>query len=132
MEISNITEKEIARYLKDINKALVCRNAETKKMLVDLKESILSYCEENPAVSIVDIKKHFGEPNKIAEEFVVGFDDNYIKKYHSMRKLKIALIVILTVILLFIGTLTTIIAINNHKAAGFDMEVDIKYEEIDQ
>ena len=81
METKTVTEKELSSYIKATKKALVCKNAKTKQMLADLENDILCYCEENPNSTFEDIKKHFGEPNTVAEEFSIGFDDNYIKKY---------------------------------------------------
>lgn len=130
METKTVTEKEISTYIKAIKKALVCKNAKTKQMLADLVNDILCYCEENPNSTFEDIKKHFGEPNTVAEEFSIGFDDNYIKKYKFMQFFKIAVIAILTAILLFIGTLTVVIVANNRKTTAVDFDVEIKYNEV--
>ncbi len=133
MATNNLIRKEIASYLKDIKKALVCKNPKTKKMLTDFKESVFSYCEETPDTTIDDIKRHFGEPAMVAEEFTVGYgDDTYIKKYQFNKNCKVAIIAILAAILLFAATLNAMVAYHYHNAKGSYMEIEITYEEADK
>lgn len=109
---------------------MVCRRSDAKKMLAELKESIYLYIDEHPEASINDIKEHFGEPAEISKGFMAEFDESYKKKCKFEKIAIIVVVAILAAILVFIGTLTTIIAINNHAAAGVEAEIIIVDEGI--
>lgn len=131
MATTNLTKKEISNYLKDIKKALVCKNPKTKKMLADFKNSVFTYSEENPDATIDDVKLHFGEPAVVAEEFNVGYDDGYIKRYNALKKIELVAIVAVVVLAIAIGAFAMTIFYDKEYNAPVYYDTDIIVDEGD-
>ena len=63
-------EKDFNKYLKELNRELIC-SRKTKKIFIDnFKSRVNEYTEENKNCTIEDIIKNFGTQKEIANGFV--------------------------------------------------------------
>lgn len=116
---NNILESQLKKYFCNVKKLLLCNSKNKSKILLDLKNNVYDYIENNPDTDFDNILEHFGTPNSIAEEFAAEMGSDYIKKAKFNIMSKIIVITILSVILIFVGILTTIIMINNSRNAVY-------------
>ena len=123
--------KQLSYYYKSINRSLIFKNRTIKKMFMEFRESVEAYVENDQTTTIESVINHFGEPKAIAEEFISLFDDSYIKKYRFVKSISIIIAVVLIAILIFLGSIATIIWTNNNKVTGTTIEESIGYYEED-
>ncbi len=93
-----MTDKDLKRYYKEIDKALLCKKDEKKIFLDELKVSVKQYVEENNIDNISDVKKHFGLPQEIAYSFLGDIDITALKKQLSIKKAVVISLIVVVVI----------------------------------
>lgn len=100
------TNKQLAKYYKDIKNELVCSEKEKRSIIDMIKENIEDYISEHPDVSFDELIKHFGTPQEIAGAYCATEGTDAIR-----AKLKTKKIIVLSVIgALLIALLAYIIA----------------------
>lgn len=86
--------KNIKKYIKDINSYLICDYGTRNKFISDLKSDIDEYIENNSVTDFDSVYNHFGKPKNIAKGFLENADTKKIK-----RKMDIAKVVVATVMI---------------------------------
>ena len=70
----NSLEHELACYYRQIKKQLVCKSAKKKKLIAELKGSIVEYLEDHSDSTIKNIAEHFGSPADIADSYISSME----------------------------------------------------------
>lgn len=86
--------KDLKKYIKDINSYLICDCGTRNKFIKDLKSDIDEYIERNSVTDFDSVYNHFGEPCNIAKGFLENADTKKIK-----RKMNITKVVMIAVII---------------------------------
>ncbi len=112
------TDKLIRKYLRETKKN--CPYALRKHLDIELKTSLIEFCDLQNDLTMEMIEKHFGNPKQYAAEYLSLCDVSDIyKRISNTKKVKIVLLVI--AILFVIGAILTTTMIirwnkNNHPA----------------
>lgn len=88
--MNNKLQKDIERYIKDINLHLLCSRSEKKKIISDLKETVFDYAESNNIENAQQIFDHFGSVQYVAESFNKTFNSNTVAKSINFKRATIA------------------------------------------
>ncbi|MBQ3519324.1 MAG: hypothetical protein IJA31_08405 [Clostridia bacterium] len=104
-------EKDIEKYMSEVNSHLFCLQKNKKAVLEDIREAILEFTENNEVETIDVIYSRFGTPEEIAKAYIADAEPQNIKKAFNIRKMLVASVVIALAIL----AITVIITIiDNH------------------
>lgn len=77
-------------YYEEVRKKLVGPSQEKRTFLNGLKENVTNYIEENPGATQEDIRRQFGEPEMVAEEFLAAMPEKgTIQKNIRLKKIAI-------------------------------------------
>lgn len=115
MTANRISDKNAARYIKSVRSLLPCMDKRARKMICDLRNSVGVFVSAFPDASLEDITARFGQPEMIAADFAAELGGDYISKYQSSRKIKIAILAVLASIMVFIAAIAIMIAIEHSK-----------------
>lgn len=98
-------EKDVQKFINDINLHLICSQKEKKIILSDMKNSISDYIESSNAETIQDVYKHFGTAETVAKSFNDNVEPKRIKNIMNFRKILIASfsVIIASLIIFFIA-----------------------------
>ena len=111
------SQKEIKRYLKCVGKN--CPRYFKRNLMDDLIDHLCDYLDENPDSSFDNIVKHFGAPEKFADEYILALDEDTRKKLMSKtRWIKKGIIIGIAVIILMAIVTATWIIIENSQEVG--------------
>lgn len=116
-----LLNKDVKKYIKDINSYLICDCATRNRFISDLKSDIEEYIESNSVTAFESVYNHFGEPRDIAKGFLENADTKKIK-----RKMDIAKVVVTAVIIALVmwGIGITAAWIDFHQShTGYDETV---------
>lgn len=98
-------------YIKSVKKQLICKTAESKKMLRELKSEVEEFLQQNPNADTAQVEERFGTPEEIAKAYLSDTEPQNIKKAINIRKVLLAAVAIALAML----TITFIITIiDNH------------------
>lgn len=119
---SAITNQEIDRYIKEISNNLVCSSKTKKRFLKEFRYDVNEYIQTNRVQQFDDVIKHFGTPQKIAEEFITPENFKFIKKAINLKKV----IIIFSSIVLFSFIIYLVFSyIDGHKSTNGSHIVEI-------
>ncbi len=97
-------QNELDLYYDEINKALICDAKVKKNFMLDLKENIKDFIEENPGASVDDVIARFGSPAIISETFFENLNPKHVKKeINGKRVLVIGVAIAITLLLLYLA-----------------------------
>ncbi len=99
--MSQVTEKELKQYFRQIRLLMPVFGREEKQFLRDLRESVADFMEANPGCSLEQIEERFGEPKEIAADYLSNAATLGLCKKISIRKYirrGIALIMVLALL----------------------------------
>ena len=102
------------KYLKAVNRELVCPKSLRKRSLDQLKTSLDEFLEEHPTAAEADIVEQFGSPADFANAFLASLDEGELKKQLKKSK-RVWVIVVATcalALLLLVLTFVKMIADN--------------------
>lgn len=124
-----LLNKDVKKYIKDINSYLICDCGTRNRFISDLKSDIDEYIESNSVTAFESVYNHFGEPRDIAKGFLENADTKKIK-----RKMDIAKVVVTAVIVALVmwGVGITISLIDAHQSYTGHDEVGIRDAYIQQ
>lgn len=104
-------EKDIEKYMSEVNSHLFCLKKNKKAVLEDIREAIIEFTENNEVETMDVIYARFGTPEEIAKAYIADAEPQNIKKAINIRKMLVASVVIALAIL----AITVIITIiDNH------------------
>ena len=104
-------EKDIEKYMSEVNSHLFCLRKNKKAVLEDIREAITEFTENNDVETIDVIYARFGTPEEIAKAYIADAEPQNIKKAFNIRKMLLAAVVTIITIV----ALSFIIAlIDNH------------------
>lgn len=116
----NKIDKEIDVFITEIKKNLVCDNFQKRKIVNDIKNSILDFVSEHNTTDINDIYIHFGKPEEIAKQVIIDIDPKKIKNATNIRKI---LIITAIIIILMIAISLIFALVDAHKDySGYGVE----------
>lgn len=124
MENNVILKKQLCGYYRKIRRLLLCKKRVKNKILTDFKTNIAFYIEENPEADFSQIVRHFGEPQKIAEDFAADEGIDYAKRLKQKRVILAVIIFLLTVIATFTA-IVAIIIVNFNRDAAYYYDVEL-------
>jgi len=107
--------KQGKQYIKMIERQLLCPRKAKESMLLNLKNSVLEYTEENPDVTLDEMKSRFGEPKAIADDYIASLDQEDLRK--AIKKsdfLKRAIIISVAIVVLAVVITSVIVVIHNN------------------
>lgn len=108
-------EKDIEKYMSEVNSHLFCLKKNKKAVLEDIREAIIEFTENNEVETIDVIYARFGTPEEIAKAYIADAEPQNIKKAFNIRKMLLAAVVI-ALAMLAITFIVTII--DSHSANG--------------
>lgn len=111
-------EKDIEKYMSEVNSHLFCLQKNKKAVLEDIREAILEFTENNEVETMDIIYARFGTPEEIAKAYIADAEPQNIKKAINIRKLLVAAVVI-ALVMLAITFIITIIDSHNANGAFF-------------
>ena len=94
-----LLNKEVKKYIKDINSYLICDCSTRNKFIGDLKSDIDEYIEGNSVTDFDSVYNHFGEPRDIAKGFLENADIKKIKR--KMDITRVALIAVIVALVMW-------------------------------
>lgn len=113
-----LLNKDVKKYIKDINSYLICDCGTRNRFISDLKSDIDEYIESNSVTDFESVYNHFGEPRDIAKGFLEGADTKKIKR--KMDITKVVLIGIIIALVMF-GAFLAVNLIDAHQSyTGYD------------
>ena len=86
--------KDVKKYIKDINAYLICDWGTRNKFNSDLKNDIDEYMENNSVTDFSSVYDHFGEPHDIAKGFLENADTKKIKRKMDIMKVVVTAVII--------------------------------------
>lgn len=84
--MSQVTEKELKQYFRQIRLLMPVFGREEKQFLRDLRESVADFMEADPGCSLEQIAERFGEPKEIAADYLSNALTVDLCKKISIRK----------------------------------------------
>lgn len=98
--------KAATLYLKKVNKQLKCPDSLKKDFMSQLEAEVLFYCDDHSDASEDQLRKQFGSPDDVAQEFLSEVGIRAVKQYNnSQRNLWSLIAGILFVVILFASVL---------------------------
>lgn len=88
-------EKDIEKYMSEVNSHLFCLRKNKKAVLEDIREAILEFTQNNEVETMDVIYARFGTPEEIAKAYIADAEPQNIKKAINIRKMLVAAVVIL-------------------------------------
>lgn len=126
-----ITNRERKKYIREIQKLLVCSAKERRKFIRDFNSNIDDFVSDNPDASIDELEKAMGTPQEIADGFMANVSPKYIKKRISIARIFLGAVVFVLIITVFFFTIYGIDAYITNRTHGetFIIDYGVIYEE---
>lgn len=115
-------EKEIEKYLSEIQNNLVGSNKAKKNIISEIEGLVYDYAEVKDVKDISDIYSHFGTPEEMAQTYLSQADP---KKIAKAVKIKKAVIIGIIVALVMIAAFYISAYIDAHKAYESESDYEI-------
>ena len=113
-------EKEIEKYLSEIQNNLVGSNKAKKNIIREIEGFVYDYAEVKGVKDISDIYSHFGTPEEMAQTYLSQSDP---KKIAKAVKIKKTVVIGIVVALLMFAIYLIIAFVDGHKSSeGFSEE----------
>lgn len=103
--MSQITEKELKIYRKQIKQTIAASSKDKKIILQGLFDGIDEYIERHPNITLEDLQEHFGTPVEIAAECIPEVTPKEIKQFTRGKKFILGLSVILVICITLIAVI---------------------------
>ena len=84
--MQKIKSSQLRRYYRSIRSWLPCPRKLKRIILSDIQENVNAYLEENPGADIAQIKRHFGDAQQIASNYVSDLDMPKLLRDLRLRK----------------------------------------------
>lgn len=122
--------KELTKYYNAVKKNLHCSKQLKKEILHALESDVEEYTQQNPDLTIEEIREHFGTPAEFAKESMSALDDEEIGRQIKKSKYIKRVIAITAIILILVFTITAVWVIaENSRTAGYYYSEEIgEYE----
>lgn len=119
------TNKQLAKYYKDIKNELVCSEKEKRSIIDMIKENIEDYISEHPDVSFDDLIKHFGTPQEIAGAYCATEGTDAIRAKLKTKKIITLSVVgaLLIALLIYCSAIALITCDTINEMNGFSTEI---------
>lgn len=78
--------KELKRYYREIKSWLPCVGKLRQKIVIEIKERVSHYLEENPEATFSDIQIRFGSPQQIAAAYTDEMSTNELLTNLRVRR----------------------------------------------
>lgn len=78
--------RELKEYFKEIRSLLPVSHAKKQEIMEMFESSLGEFLEHNPGATVGEIKKHFGSPEMIAEEYLAAIDD--VEIHNNVKRKK--------------------------------------------
>ena len=114
--------KDLKKYIKEINSYLICDCGTRNKFIRDLKSDIDEYIESNSVTDFDSVYDHFGAPRDIAKGFLETADTKKIKR--KMNITRVALIAVIVALVMW-GIGITMALIDAHQDYSGHGEIEI-------
>ena len=108
-----IIEKEIEKYLFEIQNNLVCSNKAKKNIISEIEGFVYDYAEVKGVTDISEIYEHFGTPEEMARTYLSQADPKKIAKAVRVKK---AVIIGVIVALVMVAASLLISLMDAHKS----------------
>ncbi len=105
-------EKDIKKYIDEVEEYLVCIGKDKKNIIDEIRKSIYVYAEENGISDIGEVYDHFGTPEEIASQHLSAVDPKKIKKAVSIKRI---FTVAMAIIVSMVAVMIIIELIDSHK-----------------
>ncbi len=79
-------DKQLAHYYRKIEKCLPCSQKEKRELLGSFQKDVESYLDSHQGCTAESVIRQFGEPEKIAEEYVSSLSQNTVQRYLTERR----------------------------------------------
>lgn len=109
--------RELKEYFKEIRSLLPVSHAKKQEIMEMFESSLDEFLEHNPGATVGEIKKHFGSPEMIAEEYLAAIDDVEIHN-NVKRKKRFWYLVATSALVLFLISAALIIIFYLQKAGN--------------
>ena len=117
-------EKEIEKYLSEIQNNLVGSNKAKKNIISEIEGLVYDYAEVKGVKDISDIYSHFGTPEEMAQTYLSQSDPKKIAKAVRIKK---AVVIGVIVALIMLAISLTVTLFDSHKS--YDGFVEYYYVE---
>lgn len=98
------------RYIRKVSNSIPILGKEKKQFLLQFRQNVFSYADNNPNISINELCTQFGAPEEIGLSFISEM--SYQQLFHKLKvSRKIVLGVICTSVIVIIITISAFIAI---------------------
>lgn len=98
--------KELNRYLRAVDRALVCPRALRRQVVARLRDGAQDYIDAHPGVEWGQVEAHFGAPKAIADEVLSTMEPGVVRRYAKRtRVLRIVVIGLIAGALVWYGSL---------------------------
>ena len=87
-------EKEIEKYISEIESNLVCCGRLKKSLAKEIEGSVYDYAESRDIKDISEVYNHFGTPEEMARAYLSQVDPKKIRKAVNARKVVIIGVVV--------------------------------------
>ncbi len=118
-------EKDIEKYMSEVNSHLFCLRKNKKAVLEDIREAITEFTENNDVETIDVIYSRFGTPEEIAKAYIADAEPQNIKIAINIRKMLVAAVVIALVMLAITFIVTIIDSHQSNIAICNDGSIEI-------
>jgi hypothetical protein len=99
-----ITNREISRYLKQVKALIPIYGKRERSFLVELNTAIEDYIESSPSADIQQMHSHFGEPTKVASDYLSESDSDYLtRQIKRIRHIRIIVFILVVLIIAAFG-----------------------------
>lgn len=68
-----IDQRDIAKYVRQVGKR--CPASYRRKLITELPNNLADFVKDHPEATMEDILKHFGSPEKFADEYLLTMDE---------------------------------------------------------
>lgn len=99
--MSQITERELKEYFKQIKLLLPIYTKEEKRFISDLRAAVDEYLEQNPNCTAEEFWDHFDEPAEAVYNYLSSLEQVNLCKKVKIRKYLIKLIIVIAIISIF-------------------------------
>lgn len=122
-------EKEIEKYLSEIQNNLICNSKAKKNIIEEISGSVYDFAEAKGINDISEIYEHFGTPEEMARTYLSQSDPKKIAK--AVRIKKAVVIGVIVAILLFAISLIIAIIDSHRSNDGHYIDTVIETNEFD-
>ena len=109
-------DKIKSKFLRSVSKNIRCRNQDKKPYLEFLSKQVDDFLEENEAADYVQLCETLGEPEKIAEEYLVNLSNDEIRDLSRKAGIRKIVLVTAVIIVMIISLSMIFTLVDAHKS----------------